>query len=185
MEWGPVRDRPLVSGAYIPCRRDLYERTGGYALVGGSIIEDAVLVDVLVRAQHRYRLCRAEHLVRIRLYGGLAELWAGFRKNTARYALHDPLPLLRLAAYGVVLGGLPRLAIGALRARRRSLLALTMLNYVTGVVCLVPWYRRFGVPGRYAALYPVGVGLLALISADSAWRTASRRGVSWKGRLYR
>jgi chlorobactene glucosyltransferase len=181
----PGRDRPLVSGAYILCRRDLYERTGGYAAIGDSIIEDAMLIDVLVREQHRYRLCRAEHLVRVRLYGCFAELWAGFRKNTARYALHDLLPLLRMAVYSVVLGGLPRLAHGALRAGRRALLALTLLNYVTGVVCLVPWYRRFGVRGGYAALYPVGVGVLALISADSAWRTVSRRGVSWKGRNYR
>ena len=174
-----------INGQYILCRRDLYLRTGGYAGVGASVIEDALLMGVLGRERHRSRLCRAEGLVQVRLYGNLGELWSGFRKNTVRYAAHDPRPILGMVAYSAVLGGLPRLAAVATRARRCSLAAATLLSYGLGASCLAPWYRRFGVSRRYALLYPLGVALLAAIAADSAWRTAGGRGVTWKGRRYR
>ena len=174
-----------INGQYILCRRDLYLRTGGYARVGASVIEDALLMGVLGRERHRSRLCRAEGLVQVRLYGNLGELWGGFRKNTARYAAHDPRPLLGMVAYGAVLGGLPRLVVVAARTRRRSLWAATLLSYGIGGAWLAPWYRRFGVPRGYALLYPLGVALLAAIASDSAMRTASGHGVTWKGRRYR
>jgi len=41
------------------------------------------------------------------------------------------------------------------------------------------------VPARYAALYPLAVGVFGLVTADSLWRVLGRRGSSWKGRVYR
>ncbi len=282
---------PLANGQYILCRRAAYEQAGGHAAVRGSIIEDAALARALSRAGVRYRLCRAESLVSVRMYGGLGELWAGFRKNAARYVLDAPrrlpatalysaalgmaLPLLiratmtpgkvcdlldagtpsarrtrvhwaaeraaqwrrprpiihepwapgrvcELSRYGravyphapAVGGGLgggisPGSPGGALDRRpqpggqsamggggeRRSgschgllrpgPLALALAGYLAGVVGLVPWYRRFGVPARYATLYPLAVGIFGLITADSTWRLLVRRGAAWKGRTYR
>jgi glycosyltransferase involved in cell wall biosynthesis len=322
----PLHTSPLANGQYILCRRAAYEQAGGHATVRGSIIEDAALARALSRAGVRYRLCRAESLVSVRMYGGLGELWAGFRKNAARYVLDDPrrlpttalysaalgtaLPLLIRAimtpgkvhelldtgtpsarrtrvhwaaeraargprgtpagaqrvgtpgargragkprgpraarsaaqwtrrrpiihepsapgsawelsgygravyphapAVGGVLGGgiSPGSPGGALDRRpqpggqsamggggeRRSgschgllrpgPLALALAGYLAGVVGLVPWYRRFGVPARYATLYPLAVGIFGLITADSTWRLLARRGAAWKGRTYR
>ena len=317
---------PLANGQYILCRRAAYEQAGGHAAVRGSIIEDAALARALSRAGVRYRLCRAESLVSVRMYGGLGELWAGFRKNAARYVLDDPRRLPATALYSAALGMAlplliratmmpgkvcdlldagtpsarrtrihwaaeraargprgtpagaqrvgtpgargragrprgpraarsaaqwtrPRLIIhepwapgsawelsgygravyphaplvggglgggippgspgGALDRRpqpggqsamggggeRRSgschgllrpgPLALALAGYLAGVVGLVPWYRRFGVPARYATLYPLAVGIFGLITADSTWRLLARRGAAWKGRTYR
>jgi len=67
--------------------------------------------------------------------------------------------------------------------RHRPVSAL--LAYMAGTAALVPWYRRFGVPAAYAALHPLGMAVLALITLDSTWRTVARRGASWKGRTYR
>jgi len=64
-------------------------------------------------------------------------------------------------------------------------LALALAGYLAGVVGLVPWYRRFGVPARYAALYPLAVAIFGLVTADSTWRLLARRGAAWKGRTYR
>jgi len=321
---------PLANGQYILCRRAAYEQAGGHAAARGSIIEDAALARALSRAGVRYRLCRAESLVSVRMYGGLGELWAGFRKNAARYVLDDPRRLPATALYSAALGtALPllvraTLALGKvcekslarrrlgvtgtgsadvssapasagagqpspqgwcvaarhalIRARTRGRtrrprsqyrrgrassavsvprsqatprllhaneksaaggprifhepsapgpaldrrqcvsawqstdregatpnrhardllrsgpchgllrpgpLALALAGYLAGVVGLVPWYRRFGVPARYATLYPLAVGIFGLITADSTWRLLARRGAAWKGRTYR
>ncbi len=286
---------PLANGQYILCQRAAYEQAGGHAAVRGSIIEDAALARALSRAGIRYRLCRAESLVSVRMYGGLGELWAGFRKNAARYVLDDPRRLPAAALYSAALGtALPLLVRATLTqggvldrqslrprnsvagrlygdrrrpggsrvhpgvrhmqhgcrqrqaagtaavpvdarhenvARTRPLpvrprldgqqldsawqstdrersapdrhardllrsgpchgllrpgpLALALAGYLAGVVGLVPWYRRFGVPARYATLYPLAVGIFGLITADSTWRLLARRGAAWKGRTYR
>jgi len=257
----PLHTSPLANGQYILCRRAAYEQAGGHAAVRGSIIEDAALARALSRAGVRYRLCRAESLVSVRMYGGLGELWAGFRKNAARYVLDDPRRLPATALYSAALGmALPLLIRATMtpdRAREKSLargslgvtgtgsadvssaptsagagqpspqgrriaarpallppdtgadetsalpeptgadetsaldrqrpgpLALALAGYLAGVVGLVPWYRRFGVPARYATLYPLAVGIFGLITADSTWRLLARRGAAWKGRTYR
>jgi hypothetical protein len=43
-------------------------------------------------------------------------------------------------------------------------------------------YARFGVPGRYALLYPLGSALVAFIVLRS-WVRGKRR-IEWKGRTY-
>jgi len=238
---------PLANGQYILCRRDAYERVGGHAAVRGSLIEDAALARALSRASVPYRLCRAESLVGVRMYGGLGDLWAGFRKNAARYVLDDPRRLPATALYSTTLGSalplliqaastlLPEPALtlwpgpkgpwqdtdpeGSTRQKphadlsrsgpchgpsgpgssrsdqsrsgqsrsgpRRWLVILALAHYLVGVAGLAPWYRRFGVPARYAALYPLAVGIFGLVTVDSLWRVLGRRGSSWKGRTYR
>ncbi len=176
---------PLANGQYILCRAETYRRAGGHEAVRGSVIEDAALARLLVRAGAAYRLCRGESLVGVRMYGSLGDVWAGFRKNAARYVLDDPRRLPGTALYSATLGLTLPLLLRAVLARRRSALALAALNYAIATALLTPWYRRFGVPSGYAALHPLGVAVFGLITADSAWRLVARRGASWKGRTYR
>ncbi len=176
---------PLANGQYILCRVETYQRAGGHRAVRGSVIEDAALARLLVRSGAAYRLCRGESVVGVRMYGSLGEVWAGFRKNAARYVLDDPRRLPGTALYSATLGSTLPLLLRAILARRRSALALAALNYAIATALLTPWYRRFGVPSGYAALHPLGVALFGLITADSAWRVVARRGASWKGRTYR
>jgi len=181
------RPSPLANGQYMLFRREAYARVGGHSAIRGSVIEDAALARALAREGIPYRLCRSESLVEVRMYGSLRELWEGFRKNAARYVLDDPRRLPGTALYSAALGTtLPLLARAAARRERRaSSLALTALGYLVSVAGLVPWYRRFGAPTAYAALYPLGVGLFGLITLDSLWRLVGRRGAPWKGRAYR
>jgi len=175
---------PLANGQYILCRAETYRRAGGHEAVRGSVIEDAALARSLVGAGAAYRLCRGESMVGVRMYGGLGEVWAGFRKNAARYVLDDPRRLPGTALYSATLGSTLPLLCRSILARQRSGLALTALNYGVATALLTPWYRRFGVPWGYAALHPLGVALFGLITADSTWRLVARRGASWKGRTY-
>ena len=185
---GPSRaaPAPLANGQYILCRAETYRRAGGHEAVRSSVIEDAALARLLVRAGAAYRLCRGESLVGVRMYGGLGEVWAGFRKNAARYVLDDARRVPGTALYSATLGSTLPLLLRAILAHRRSGLALAALNYGVATALLTPWYRRFGVPcgWGYAALHPLGIVLFGLITADSAWRLVARRGASWKGRTY-
>ncbi len=176
---------PLANGQYILCRAEAYRQAGGHEAVRGSVIEDAALARSLVGAGAAYRLCRGESMVGVRMYGGLGEVWAGFRKNAARYVLDDTRRLPGTALYSATLGSTLPLLCRAILARQRSGLALAALNYGVATALLTPWYRRFGVPWGYAALHPLGVALFGLIAADSTWRLVARRGASWKGRTYR
>lgn len=180
---------PLANGQYILCRAAAYREAGGHAHrdVRGSVIEDAALARLLVAHGLAYRLYRAESMVAVAMYDDLKGVWAGFRKNAARYVLDDPrrLPGAALAttAFGATTVRLVR--AGA----RQDLNAVSLLGIILGYgaasAALVPWYRRFGVHAGYALLHPLGALVVAAITVDSTGRVLLRRGAPWKGRSYR
>lgn len=174
----------LINGHYILCRRAVYERIGGYRSAGSSIIEDAALARILNAAGIPHRLCRGEDLVRVRLYTGLPDLWAGFRKNAVHYAAIAPRRLPGIALHGAALGAALPIVAQAVSERGARNTAIAVGGYLTGAAGLIPWYRRFGVPAPYALLYPLGMGLLSLITLDAVGRAVSGRGSTWKGRTY-
>ena len=174
-----------ATGQYILVRREVYERVGGYEAVRGEIVEDVALAARVKECGHRLGLAVAPELVSVRMYHGLGELWAGWRKGLYPASGYSPLvaaatllslglssvlPALALLGWGF---GLRGPAVSA-AAHSTALMLLTRLAG-DGLLRVKP---------PYGMLQPLAAVVIAANYAASVWRHHSGRGQEWKGRVY-
>ena len=172
--------RPTLTaacGQFVVVRRAALERAGGFAAVRDAVLDDLALVRAVKAAGGRGGVVDGTALASCRMYGGWAELRAGYGKSL--WAAFGSPP--RAAAVTALLGAtyvLPPLA--ALRGSRAGL-----LGYLAGVASRVIAARRTGgraLPDSFA--HPVSVALLGYLTARS--HLAHRAGtLSWKDRPLR
>jgi chlorobactene glucosyltransferase len=179
----PDGRQALANGQYVLLRREVYERTGGHGAVRYSIAEDVALALLLKRCGVRYRMVRAESLVRVRMYHGLGAIRRGFAKNSSRFLAQDrgrgALVVLSTLADGAALA-----LIGAGIVRRdRGVVVAGLASWLVGAAGLAPWMHRFGVPRRYATLQPLAAGAFQVIALEGL-RALRPGGTEWKGRRY-
>jgi glycosyltransferase involved in cell wall biosynthesis len=173
----------LLNGQYLLIRRGAYERAGTHAAVRESIVEDVDLGAVLKRAGIRYRFANGEELVRVRMYAGLRAIYAGFAKNSLRFALQDPArgALVVLSTALTTAAAVESLA-ALLPGRRNRLRPLPA--YLLGIATLAPWQRRFGTSAAYALALPLTALLFQAVSASGVWSALGKGRTRWKGRRY-
>jgi hypothetical protein len=128
------------------------------------------------------------------MYRSLGEIVGGWTKNVAVGARQsaqgwEAAALPAMLGYLLLFWLLPSGVL--LGATARHLVAgsgtgpWTLWSGAATAVGLALWrsaYARFGVPGRYALLYPLGSALVAFIVLRS-WVRGKRR-IEWKGRTY-
>jgi hypothetical protein len=185
----------LANGQYILIRAAAYDAAGGHLAVRGSLTEDVALAARLRATGARLRVLRAGGWVRVRMYAGLATIWAGFRKNSFGFLRAHPRHGALVAAATLLAGLPPGLALAAVRgsacqqdaagpSSAHALGVAAALSYAVAVAAYLPWLRWFGVPARYALLQPVAYTVFQGIAFDSAARTLLGLPVGWKGRRY-
>lgn len=171
----------FANGQFILVRRDAYLAWGGHAAVRAEVLDDVRLAEVARRGGARLRLLWAPWAFQVRLYTGLSDLVAGYRKN-----LYEGLgrrPVVGLAAALVVLGTsvLPVLALPLLAVWAPPWLAdLAAASVALEVLFRLRVEWRDGRSGWIAPLHPLGAAVLAWVLASS---TLARR-VRWKGRSF-
>ena len=169
---------PMANGQYLLFDRETYFQIGGHAAVRESVVEDAAFARIMKRECRPISVYRAENALEIRMYTGFRSLWEGYTKNAVR--------LVRLApVYGsltAVLTALNASAFFRLVQVRNVRHGLVLLGIPA--IVLSRWYRLFGTPRAYAALYPLAAIVFHAITFESARRTFSPRGTRWRGRRY-
>lgn len=173
MDWPSLG---LAHGACLLMRRDVYQKTGGHALVRNELFEDTALARAW-RARGEKGICLdGQDVVRVRMYDSLAGIWAGFQKNSYPAFRHEISFWLFLLFHA----GLFVLPFGLAIWSRLALAA-------AGLVVLMRLAQavRFRYPFWPAFLHPVAeLGLLA-VALRSWYRCRLGGGVEWKGRSYR
>jgi chlorobactene glucosyltransferase len=179
-------DHALANGQYILVSRAAHEALGGFDALRGEIVEDIVFARRL-KADGRFRLVLADgaHLVHVRMYTSLHELWDGFTKNMYLGAGGDLLKLSGAALFLALLSAVPAaLAVDSL-ARKRPLRALeALLCLANGIAVEAHGLRKTGIPLRFAWYAPIGYAVCGAILVNSTLRTITGRGVEWRGRRY-
>lgn len=174
----------LANGQYMLIRREVYDRIGGHEAVRGSIVEDIRLAHLMKLRRIRYGVARAEHLVHVRTYRSLADIWQGFSKNSFQYVSLDPRRGA-LVALSVVLAGLtPTLLWFSWQPGNENILMLAGYSYAFMALGLMGWNRIFRVPPWFGLFQPLSALIFWLIMAHTALRTLLGRGIVWKGRVY-
>lgn len=172
----------LAHGACLLVHRETYGRLGGHASVREQIFEDTQLARLWRRMGERSLCLDGQDVVRVRMYGSLREIWAGFLKNFypgfrrkssfwAFIGMHLVLFLVPflLAPFEALRGG----ALGPLQSAALMVLAMRLL---------MAW--RFRYPFWSVLLHPVAQLFLLALGVSSWWRCSTGKGVVWKGRTY-
>jgi len=191
----PKRKDAIANGQFILIKRSVYDAVGGHASVKDNIVEDKAISEQVKWKGYRLIVADGMRLVRTRMYTSMPEMWEGWTKNIY-LGLRDQSGLIALGIFGAFLTILasvflpvwPLLGIfwylkdGGWMAGTlviESLLLWSYLIYARAVIAtkmeISPWY---------ALTIPLGAGIFGAMMFTSAWKVISRKGVTWKGRVY-
>ncbi|HTE48180.1 MAG TPA: glycosyltransferase family 2 protein [Gemmatimonadaceae bacterium] len=180
----------IANGQFIAVRREPYDAIGGHAAVRHLVAEDMGLAQEFVRARRRLVLLVGARQLSTRMYTSFRELVDGWRKNIYAGGRNASLggtfgrtiyPLLLLSI--PVLGLLPPIALVLAGVGLLSS-AWLFWSAIAVSAALVFWgaiYRFLEQPVAYAALYPLGLAMLAYIGIGAI---ARGHRVQWKKREY-
>ena len=180
----------IANGQCIFVRRSAYASIGGHEAVRDQVAEDVALAQRLFLAGKRTELILGRNELTTRMYTSLREVMAGWRKNIfagGREAMpggrigQAMFPALLLLSPLLTL--LPPVAFlaQALAGGPRWLLLAWAIALAAQVITWAAVYRWMSAPMRFAALFPLGAVVVAIVAIQAIAR-GSR--VEWKGRAY-
>jgi chlorobactene glucosyltransferase len=189
------RKDAIANGQFILIKRSVYDAIGGHESVKDSIVEDKAISEKVKWNGHRLVVADGMKVARTRMYTSLPEMWEGWTKNIY-LGLSDQLGLMALGVFGAFLAVLASLFLpvwpllgvfwylngGGWMAIGVMIESLLFWSYLIRARTRVainmeisPWY---------ALTTPLGAGMFGAMMFTSAWRVITRKGVTWKGRVY-
>ena len=81
----------IANGQYIFIRREVYDAVGGIERVKDKIAEDLEFGKIVKSAGYRLYIADGRHLMTVRMYTNLRELWEGWGKNTVLSFRENPI----------------------------------------------------------------------------------------------
>jgi len=171
----------FANGQFLLADRSAYVGWGGHEPVRDQVLDDVRLAEHVRSQGGRIRLLHAPWAFEVRLYRGLAEIVAGYRKNFYEGLGRRPVIALVAVASVFATSVLPVLAAPALVGCGRPLLG----SWAVGVTLASMAYRvllerRDGRSGWVGPLHPVGAAVLCWVLLASM----VSREVHWKGRRF-
>ena len=185
----------IANGQFILIKRSIYDAIGGHASVKNSVVEDKDISEQVKRNGHRLIVADGMKMVRTRMYTSLPEMWEGWTKNIY-LGLRDEPSLMALGIFGAFLTLLVSIFLPAwpllgaywhwkgggwiaTTIISESLLLWAYVIYVRVIIA-----RKMEISSWYAFTTPLGTAVFGAMMFTSAWKVISRKGVTWKGRVY-
>ncbi len=186
----------IANGQFIMIKRSVYDALGGHESVKDSIVEDKDISEQVKWKGFRLIVADGMKVAKTRMYTSLSEIWEGWTKNIY-LGLRDQTGLLWLGAFGALLAFLasiflpawPLLGMNwylnggdwmALGVVLESLMLWAYLIQARAMIAL-----KLKISPWYALTLPLGAGVFGTMMLTSAWNVVSRKGVTWKGRVYK
>ncbi|WZO97209.1 glycosyltransferase family 2 protein [Isosphaeraceae bacterium EP7] len=180
----PSNPEAVAAGGFILVRRSVYLDIGGHESVRGEIVEDIQLARRIKRGGFRLTVALAPELARTHMYGSLAAIGRGLRKNA--YAGMDYI-FYKFAfglIFGVLMAWTPLVTLVAgLGFGNLVLIGLGAWGMLAQAAASYPTTRFLGVSPLYAFAFPAGISAYMAIAASSVWQY-HRGGTVWKGRRF-
>jgi len=192
----PKTKDAIANGQFILIKRSVYDSIGGHESVKDNIVEDKAISEQVKWNGHRLIVADGMQMVRTRMYTSLPEMWEGWTKNIY-LGLRDQPSLMALGVFGAfltvvvsiflpawpLLGSYWYLNRGgwmAIAVVVESLLLWAYLIYARVQVAI-----KMEISPWYALTTPLGAAVFGAMMFTSAWKVVSRKGVTWKGRVYK
>lgn len=191
----PNKKDAIANGQFILIKRSTYDAIGGHASVKNSIVEDKDISEQVKRNGHRLIVADGMKLVRTRMYTSLPEMWEGWTKNIYLGLRNEP-SLMALGVFGafltllvsIFLPAWPLLGVywyskgGGWMAT--TVISESLLLWAYMIYVRVQIATKMKISPWYAFTTPLGAGVFGAMMFTSAWKVISRKGVTWKGRVY-
>jgi chlorobactene glucosyltransferase len=195
----PKSSVAIANGQYTLIRRDVYDAVGGIERVKDQIAEDLEFGKVVKSAGFRLCMADGQHLMAVRMYTNLAEVWEGWSKNVVLSFQKNPVQgAVAVSSIAAVLG-LPFVLArwvakmwGTAEESRRQedRLVAGWAAAVSGWLLGLPLAYRYrvgralGISPLWTLTFPAGVALFGVLILVSLVRILTGKGVTWKGRTY-
>jgi glycosyltransferase involved in cell wall biosynthesis len=158
--------------------RQVYEASGGHEQLSDAVVDDIALARLIRRHGGRTEIVRAEELVSLRMYRGLAEVVDGFTKNTFSALGRNYVAGFLVVAGCVVFHILPYVL--AITGDRISIATIIIISLTRVILFRALRYRL----DAAIFLHPVMAAIWTWIFIRSIWLTGIRRKLLWRGRTY-
>ncbi|MBI4500968.1 MAG: glycosyltransferase [Gemmatimonadetes bacterium] len=168
----------LGGGAGMLVRRSAYQSAGGHEALKSAVVDDIGLARLIRRHGGRTVALRADHLIRMRMYHGAAEIVYGFTKNMFSAMGRNYLIVLFWFLFGLVANFLPYgLALAGDPIGITTVILLTMSRVIL--------FAALGYRLDNAILaHPLMTAFWGGVMLRSTWITGFRGLVHWRGRTY-
>jgi hopene-associated glycosyltransferase HpnB len=170
-----------AAGGCVLVESRVLERIGGFAPIGGAVIDDCALAARVKSQGFKIWLCLTHSVKSVRGYGGLKEIWDMVARS-AFFQLRYSAARLLLCTLALLLVYVVPAALAASAnsvARRLALasLAIMFLTYIP----ILGFYRR---SAAWALCLPFIAALFLAMTWTSAVRYWRGERTRWKGRVY-
>ncbi len=174
-----------ANGAFLFLKRETYFAVDGHRAVRRQLAEDVKFAQHVKRQGKTLWYGDGSRTYGVRMYDGLAEIWAGFSKNI--FPAFDKNVFLLAAVIVMLLNvfvlplfwAIGGWSVGAAWAW------LPFVGYCLPAGIRLGLTARFGRDtGEFALLNPLAWAMVIGIAVNSAFQSLSGRGNAWKGRLY-
>lgn len=159
----------FTNGQLTAWRTDAYWEISPHEKVKGEVLEDVLIGRLLAREGRRIAVGVAADAVEVRMYSSLKEAFRGMLKNSGQIAGYGSIPF---AAFLIALATM-WLALGSVWIYGLAMLGASML------------FTLLVVRGPVALALTAPLSLAAAGFTVIASTVARRKGVDWKGRVYR
>ena len=193
----------LASGPFILIKRSVFNKIGGYQTIRSCIADDVELAKLVKTSGFRLGFVNAQSMMNLRMYERFKEIWEGWSKVSflglvqkrgiksktfqillLLMLLFTMFDLLVLPFFAIVISISMALSTGLIFWRH--LLLFAFLTWLISTLALAYAQRVYYIgEALYAPLALLLGGFVMMgVLADSAFKTLSGRGVTWKGRRY-
>jgi len=185
----------IANGQFILIKRSVYDAIGGHESVKDNIVEDKAISEQIKWNGYRLIVADGMKMVRTRMYTSLPEMWEGWTKNIY-LGLRDQPSLMALGIFGAFLTLLVSIFLPAWPLLgvywywkgggwiATAIISESLLLWVYVIYVRVIIARKMEISLWYAFTTPLGAGVFGAMMFTSAWKVISRKGVTWKGRIY-
>ncbi len=183
-----------AAGGCMLVRRGALEKSGGLAPISGALIDDVAMGRMIKRQRGRCWLGLSRQVVSVRPYPGLASLWQMVARSAYTQLNYSPallagtiiglLFLYLLPPVGAVIGLAVLLSGGTGTGIGPAALAVGagLTGWALMSLSYLPMLRLYRLSPLRAPSLPLIALLYAAMTADSARRHYTGRGVQWRGR---
>lgn len=189
-------------GPFILIKLSVFNKVGGYETIKNRIADDVEMAKLVKESDFKIGLAHAQSMMKLRMYERFSEIWEGWSKNiflglvqkrgisskasqilVVLIGLFVVFDMVVLPFFALVLSGIIYLLMHSLPWLYMLLFSFSIWLLATLIQFYV--HKRFGIGvPKFAPLYFLGGIITMGIFLNSAIKTISGSGVTWKGRTY-
>ncbi len=174
-----------ANGSCILISRELYTEIGGHETVKDKVLEDVLMARHVKGLGHSIGYGDGSKLYDVHMYDNIAGIWEGFSKNSFSMMKWNYAAGVYFVILGLLFFVLPYIGLIWALTTNNWLLSLTFgFSSFIYLLCmtLVSIHLRQGIWS--IVIFPLSMFLSLCVIVNSMYRTATGKGVTWKGRTY-